>query len=563
MTRFILFALTLFSLGLKAQYEETIISVGDRTLTVDQAFKIAELPEVIDTIPKAYELDYSPLQRQVSVNYEPKPIKAAKLKVQEPLGRLYRGYAKAGIGLYITPLAELRFNSIRNRDWAYGIHARHFSSQGGLDDVGENAYSQNDLSAWARRYIDKHTIEAGFHYDRDVVHYYGFDPGDSGIADDDYRQRFNVLSGYAEYASHYRDSAKVQHTIRLDYRSLGDTYNTKENRFLIDADLAKTVEDYRFALSTSLDLNGLTAQEPGIISGQEPFTTDSSFVNELEYDNSLFKVEPHIHARKGDLTADVGLGIVVEGGDPESSIRVYPRAYLSYSLFDNLFTPYAGLTGDLQRTSYHDLSRVNPFMYHVPDLLNTSKDLELYAGIRGTILDNLSFNAKFSVADFDDRPFFITDTLTTAFDNRFRVIYDDLREISLSGELTYIHDKNSRVTARLELIDYSNENQAEAWNLPGWRFSTDARYDLNDQFVAKLQIFAEGQRKALGRDSDGEYGTQELRGFVDGSIGLEYRYTKRISAFLDINNLTGGRYPRWLGYPVQSILVLGGLTYSF
>jgi hypothetical protein len=56
---------------------------------------------------------------------------------------------------------------------------------------------------------------------------------------------------------------------------------------------------------------------------------------------------------------------------------------------------------------------------------------------------------------------------------------------------------------------------------------------------------------------------EDLDGYLDLHLGLEYRYTKRLSAFLDVSNLSASKYERWYRYPVQRGLVLGGLTYAF
>ncbi len=58
-------------------------------------------------------------------------------------------------------------------------------------------------------------------------------------------------------------------------------------------------------------------------------------------------------------------------------------------------------------------------------------------------------------------------------------------------------------------------------------------------------------------------GTQDLDGFMDLYLGVEYRYTKRLSLFVDVSNLSASKYERWYQYPVQRSLVIGGATYSF
>lgn len=554
----------------KGQYDQEIISVGDRTLTVEKAFKLDELPSTIDSVPRTYEMNYQTISRQVEVKYVPKQISAAKLKLQDPLTKLYRGYAKAGIGVYTTPLLDFRFNAIRNRDWDYGVHGRHFSSQGGVKDLAENAFSQNRLGGYATKYISKHTLEASLDYDRNSIHYYGFELGEFDLDKKDYRQRYSTINGHVELQSHYSDSSMVQHKARLDFRNMSDRFDGKESNVLFNLDMGKTIDDYRFGLGFEVDANNFTMGPvtslfvDTIVTLPEP--------GDLTTKGGIIRLEPNIHAQKKDLTADIGLGFAIETGEPESALHIYPRAYVSYSLFDDLFTPYAGLTGDLDRNSYRSLSQVNPFIAHFVTLRNTSQDLRLFAGIRGTILDNLGFNAQASITDYDDRPLFVNDVVFSA-ENRFTVIYEDMREVSIKGEMTYEHDERLTLIGGLSLSTYSLEREKEAWNLPGWEFQLDARYDLDDQFVVKAQIFAQGKRFGKGTKRFGTFGPESatssevqaiaLNGFVDGSLALEYRYTKRISAFLEVNNLTGGRYSRWYRFPVQPVMVLGGLTYSF
>ena len=551
----------------QAQYDQTIISVGDRALTVDQAFKISDLPSTIDSVYESRELDYILVPRQVEVNYEPKEIKAAKLKVLEPLTKLYRGYVKGGVGTYTTPLLDVHFNSIRNRDWAYGIDVNHLSSQGGIKDAGDNSYGDTHFGGWAKRYVNKHTVEAGLAYDLNKIHYYGFDPGDLDIKAKDYEQKYNTIQGHVEVLSHYKDSAKVQHRIGLNIRNMSALSDANESSVVFSADASKTIEDYRFGLGMELDVN--TFKE-GSIKEFVLSETQDGLVTELETQKgNIFRLNPTIHARKKDLTADIGLGIVFDSSPDKNVVHLYPQAYLSYSLFDDLFTPYAGLTGTLKRNSFYSLAQENPFIHNSNGLRNTSKDLELYGGIRGTIFDNLAFNVRASIEDYDDYAFFVNDTIFSV-ENKFTVFYDDLKVVRIAGELTYEFDENLTLGGRLEIMSNNTENFSEAFNLPNMRFTLDGRYDLDDTFVVKAQVFAAGKRYGASMmpqegDNviDGDLSVVKLGAYVDMSLGVEYRYTKRISAFLDINNLTGGRYQRWNQYRVQPALIMGGLTYSF
>ena len=79
----------------------------------------------------------------------------------------------------------------------------------------------------------------------------------------------------------------------------------------------------------------------------------------------------------------------------------------------------------------------------------------------------------------------------------------------------------------------------------------------------------EGGRRALvyaTEDDVTEENNQLAKklGFIaDANLGVEYRYNKRISAFVNVNNLAAQRYKRWYNYPVQGLQVMGGVTFRF
>ena len=55
----------------------------------------------------------------------------------------------------------------------------------------------------------------------------------------------------------------------------------------------------------------------------------------------------------------------------------------------------------------------------------------------------------------------------------------------------------------------------------------------------------------------------KLKGFLDANFKVEYRYNKRLSAWVQLNNAFGLKYQRWGGYPVQQVMATLGATYAF
>ncbi|MFN9325061.1 MAG: hypothetical protein ACK6A5_06715, partial [Flavobacteriales bacterium] len=111
--------------------------------TLMDAQKIDLRPEPIDTILPELPVRYELLPAKAEIPAKVDSIAAAKLSVLAPQSRLYKGYAKAGFGLYSTPLGELYYDQTRSRKNGFGLHVKHFSSNGGLDDVGPSDYSFN------------------------------------------------------------------------------------------------------------------------------------------------------------------------------------------------------------------------------------------------------------------------------------------------------------------------------------------------------------------------------------------------------------------------------------
>jgi outer membrane receptor protein involved in Fe transport len=94
---------------------------------------------------------------------------------------------------------------------------------------------------------------------------------------------------------------------------------------------------------------------------------------------------------------------------------------------------------------------------------------------------------------------------------------------------------------------------------------------LGDKIIVGLDVFYVGARNAkLWRvnkitDKGIEYTAVErsLKGYVDASLNAEYRYTKKLAAFIRLNNLAAQQYMIWNNYPSQRINGLAGINFSF
>lgn len=556
-----------FLAGQDGDYNETQVVTGVRENVVKSAVKLSDNPALIDTTIRVKDIKYDVIPARAITEYKIDTIKAANLKMRESLDRLYNGYAKAGIGLYTTPFAEIRYNSTRSRKMAYGAMAKHFSSNGGINDVAKNSYSDNEVDVWGRKFFNEHAGGLGLNYERNMVHYYGFNPSDFVVSNDELKQIYNYIAAKGNWQSYYRDSTKVNHIIDARYYHFSNASGGRENNLLLEGKLTKYIENDLYTLDVAIDYNNYKRMSniefPYILN----ITNSPSSQSEITTNNGIIKLRPQIMKKGARWHALIGLGIYAEL-DNSATFHFYPDAEVKYSLFEDMLVPYVGLTGRMERNSYRTLTEQNPFLLSDVTLFNSSVDYELYGGFRGRFSKEMSFNIGISASKTRDYALFVND-VTYSTENRFDIVYDNLKEVKLFGELTYLKREKLTLTARGSYSFYTMKQQAEPWHLPNLRLSVGADYNLAKKFYARLLVHAENDRMALsvnevqGSEVAGEFFSVKLKGFVDVDLGIEYRYTKRLSAFIDVKNIFATRYQRWYNYPTQRFLLMGGLTFSF
>lgn len=554
------------------------IAVDDYQRTITKSDKVNTAPQLNDSVIELPDVKYYIEPTYHEVTFETLPIKAAKLKVTEPLDKLYSGYVKAGLGTYTMPFLDAYYGSQRSKTMSWGVNIKHHSSLTNLKNVGTNLFSDNEAGVFYKRLFKKYTFDNRLNYERNKYHYYGFSNADTLIPEsyrtnsDTTRQVYQTISYSAKLKSMHKDSSQISHTTNLAYYYLNGASGISENNIGIKSNIFKYIGKEEIGADVSLVINHLK---------QPIFSPVSSIVlapdSETKYGNTVFKFNPFIKTRRGNLLAKVGAGIHSE---ITSAARFffYPDLSASYSLFNNIFVPYAGITGGMQQNSFNTFRKVNPFVLEsisttylkkTVGYKNTNQRINLYGGFKGSVTSSISFNLKAQFEKLDNFAMYVNDTMYS-YENKFDVAYDSIDKTTLSAQIGYHFQEKIKVFLKGEYYNYSMLTQEYAWNMPDFEVSLLGVYDLADKIVARANFRLVGNRKTYSlnpvenviANTSGKYITT-LKPYFDASLGVEYRYNKRLSAFIDFNNIAGKRYQRWSEYPVYSFNLLGGITYSF
>ena len=528
----------------------TIISETVFEPFLTDAFKIKDNPAIKDTNKLIPELSYSFLEKQIPVSFDIDPIKPAQIK-GEPLKKLYRGYAKAGFGSNATPILELYYNSKRSKTLSYGFHGKHFSSRG-ISNIDNSGFSDNHINVFAKHFSKDFTTYGKLGYTRNINRYYGFSEEVAPIIEnnDAIKQKLDKVDAAFSLTRNFTDSAQFDYNVDLAYHNIKDFYAVTENHFEANGKLSKYHKNELYAIGVDVNYNKL--------------------VNTLSQENNLVVgLNPHISTSTDKWQFKVGVGLYLNSY-PDTKFHFYPKAEFKYNVVEHVIIPYVGIKGGLISNNLNNFYNENPFIN--TQLLvtqNSNQKYDIYGGIRGSLSSKITFNTSFSQQKVEGMPLYVKD-LTDAIDNKFLLIYDTIAVSTITGELTYQKLEKFKVILGGKYFKYNPRNEIKAWHKPDLKITLSGIYDLSDKIVVRADLyhFSKQYSKTLNTTISNNISVtseeaKELEGVFDINLGAEYRYTKKLSAFIQFNNIASSPYNKWEDYPTQRFGILGGLTYSF
>lgn len=509
--------------------------------SVSDAFKISILPTITDTIRIVPDFQYLIFPNPMIGAFTVDPITPARMTTSVP--KLFNSHLRMGFGSYISPFAELSINTLRNENHTAGIWLRHRSSHGSMK-LENNlktypAYNDNEAIVYGTRFWEKTALTANMGIESNRFHYYGVNPNiGAEIIKDEIRQNFLNFQTGLQLASYDTDSLNLNYNTSINYRYFQDRNNTKENGVNVKAGLQKFLRNEIVGAEFSLDYYNNTA------------FSDSS--------NTVFSFNPWISKGTNDWRMNAGFIFTNDKLGDNSRTFFYPKANFEFNIIENHLVPYVGLDGNLQINNYSTTALNNFFILPGLFVENTNNKMNLYGGIKGRLGRNTSFNLSAGYSVFENMHFFVNDT-TTVHRNQFFVVYDDVERINYFGELAIKAIPRLELLLKANIYQYSLNTEKKAWHMPNFDLTVSAIYNIRDKIIVRADMFAIGKRYAKVFDLTEMI---ELKNIVDFNLGIEYRYTEIISAFLKFNNMGAARYYKWNQYPTHRFNLVAGFTYS-
>lgn len=542
--------------------------VGEREMVVKDALKLQSWPELRKLENSKRDFAYRLLAKRMNVTPVWSMIKPVRLRVDAPLSRLYRGYARAGYGLNNTPLIDISYTDLRSREGTWGVNGSHFATNAPLGLVDER-FKDSKGSVWISRFIGKERVDLSADLSRQNIVFYGNAQNDTvgPVNDLGTHERYITVGADVAFKSHHRDSTDLNHEIALRWFQMRDLQSTVENNFEGSFEAGKFVEKEHFSLSGYMNIDRL------VIGANNPDT--------LKTDAAIVSLTPMVTSFRGPLTVRVGAGLWIDADKQSrngegSRFHFYPKVEASLRVLRDVFVPYISLDGRLDQNRLETVIRDNPFYYSSLDseFRTTSISREIEVGMRGTITEALSFQVFGASAHYEDYMYFVNDTLLDS-GTRFSSFYDTLTVTKLGGHLTLDLIDNLELRLAGTLFKYDANGLESAWNLPSTTWSIEASYDFLEKFKVDCAVEIIGSRSGITQvlpypeaepipqNGDIISYAVKLPSYIDANIGVEYRYNTRTAVWLRCSNITNSSYRNWIGYPVQGFQALFGASYAF
>lgn len=514
--------------------------------TLKDAVKFSDVPEIRDSVKRIQNIKYGITSTPMIPKYEVQRIEAAKLQ-NEPLSKLYHSLLKLGYGpIYNMPYGEFWISNTRSRDNSVGAHLKHFSSAAKLKDVGYSGFSDDIVNVFGKQFYKKHTLSEDFNYQRNMIHYYGYDPFLNTLDRSYTRQRYQLFEPKVRLTNAYSDSTHVNHDIQLSYYNLQNLYHETENNVRLNA------TGNFFINKEKLNLNFLT----DYYNHKQPNDT----LNDL-----IMSLSPSFEANGKKWHADLGLTGTLDNFRGDTRFYFYPHLNVHYNVYENMIIPYAGIDGSLIKNSFRSLSNENPFIDTTVNYTNTSNKATYFGGLRGNLSSNTSYDARVSFAQYDNMYYYVMNYggLNEVY-NRFSVLYDNTNLLKVSGDLRHQFKEKFILSAKGNYYLYKPATLTRPYHKPDFDLTFSGIYNLQSKFILRADLFIVGKQWALSQTNNNGVITlapKQLPGYADINLEGEYRYSKMLSFFARFNNIANQRYYRWERYPSQRFNFMIGVTF--
>jgi hypothetical protein len=463
-------------------------------------------------------------------------------KERKDLPQPLNNYIKLGAGNFGRFLGEAFVSSRTSEDIVATGELKHLSASSGPVD-GKNSANGTTLMRVGAKYLgSSFKVDGGIEYERKNYYFYGYQRPPEGISvdRDTIRQtlnRFGVKLGL----ENTEPNSLIDYKVNTMLNTIKDRYSASEVDWGTNLQTSLPVTDKVYAI---FDADAYVSQRVDL---------------EKTYNRNLFRVRPTFKYVDELFSLSAGVNVVNEtdNGLEVNRTRAFPVIDLDLNLLPGVHVK-AGYNGDIVRNTLRSFLSKNQWLGNNLLIANTIKNADIFAGIKGE-MEGLNYEAKVSFANYRNLYFFNNSLADTS---RFSALYDSGKTnvLTISGEAGYQFGDLFNTSIKTSFYDYGVSNVEEAWHRPTFNFSWFNALTISKKLFITTELYTISGIKGVNFQT-GE--VRKLKPITDLNLKIDYLLTRNFSAFVNINNLFGKEYERFMNYRQQGLNFVGGLSFSF
>lgn len=521
------------------------------------AVKIKKSPSYFDENIQPSSLKYNYKNLRLLKDTARNNIVADSLRAIDSLNTPFL-YLKAGAGNLNTALGEINLNSRPSKNGSYGAWFRHLSQRGKLEN---QQFFNEQAEIFGKKILETNFISGSFLAKERQVHYYGYDHALSSFTKSATKQNLINIGAIAEFGSLVDSTDPLSYGLKIHGNNFNDHYSNSENLYEASGLLGYIIGPFSFNFSSQVAYNKLKLQNGGT------------------FNTSVFRAEPYITLQNKLFRLKAGINIVNEFGD-KKKILVFPDASLDL-LLSYGFNLFGGIKGDVLQNTYSNMTEKNqwingyinvnnigsPLSGAANNLLlaNTRQNFDFFTGIKGAFTPVFNYRAQVETGVYNNLYFFVNQPNARQY---FSTVYagNGTTKEEFYAEVNYLAGSKFRININLDYLDFRLKGIAEAWHTPKLKSGIWLQFNPSSHWMINGSLYYTGEQKAAGYTPNGvdfaapiQY-TLVLPAFTDISLGFEYRINKKISLFINGNNLLNTKYQNYLNYPVLGLNAVGGIS---
>jgi len=536
----LMFSLLLIAFGARAQHAANDTTLKGSSIQIIQSYKpqvkqapkpgwIPRLPPA-DTSRPVFTYDVPP--QSLYYGYSSLPLRPLSL-TGDTVAMPYRDYVKAGAGNLSTLYLDAGIGSLCGDDYETAIHVHHISQLGAI--LNEQT-AQSGVEADGTLHEEKNDWHASVAGERNQYDYYGYNHEVYHYHGDSLEQIYTTARVNVDMQNKVDSNTTFSYHPAITGSVYDGRFSTSESNFGISVPMS-------FRLDTNLSL---PVAASGIFTG---------------YKSGGYSASNNIAALSAGLDIHGLPGVnghaILAAAAGKSGLYVLPDLLAVYALPGNKYTFSAGWQATLRQNTYEQLTMENPFINPLYAPEQTRKD-EVFGNALISVGNHITVSARVSWWNFNDLPTFLNNV---GDEKQFYVGYINANALSFSAAFRYKIAEIWSLGATGDFYNYYGSSSAKVyvWGEPNTKIKGDLMYSP----IPKLTITAYlalmsgiWQKNALNE-------SVKLKMITDLGGNVEYQLIKRLSVFVQVNNLLNQEYQRWLGYQSYGINVYGGLRLKF